>query len=171
MHNICPFGFAASVTSKGSDQGDLDIEFEMIIESHLDALDISSREKANNSNLHIIAYGNLFESEEDTTEDSPSECDQEVNQSQNLGRKTRRYKRQQYRANVQAKINKERSIVEWLSYVGACDAHRKLIDNWGEYLQSVMWCRTQPLDIAQLEIIEKPKLSCTAWRHQNKELA
>ena len=72
---------------------------------------------------------------------------------------------------MRAKINKERSTAEWLSYVGAYDAHRKLVDNWGEYLQNVMWCSPQPHDIAQIEIAEKPKLSRTAQRRQSRELA
>ena len=42
----------------------------------------------------------------------------------------------------------------WLMYLGACDA---LVDNWGEYLDSAMWCSPQLLDISQVEIVEKPK--------------
>ena len=34
-----------------------------------------------------------------------------------------------------------------------------------------MWCSPQPHDIAQIEIVEKPKLSRTARRRQSRELA
>ncbi|MCO5551478.1 hypothetical protein L7F22_004982 [Adiantum nelumboides] len=54
---------------------------------------------------------------------------------------------------------------------GSFGCHQKLVDNWGEHLQSVMWCSPQPHDIAQLEIAKKPKLSRTTRRRQNRELS
>ena len=79
-----------------------------------------------------IAYGSLSESEEGTSEDPSSELDSNVSQNRGLGKTRRSYKRRRYQENVRAKINKERSTAEWLSYVGAYDAHWKLVDNWGE---------------------------------------
>ncbi|MCO5606025.1 hypothetical protein L7F22_060212 [Adiantum nelumboides] len=55
--------------------------------------------------------------------------------------------------------------------LGALDAHQKLVDNWSEHLQSVMWRNPQPHEITQLEIAKKPKLSRTTRRRQNRELS
>ncbi|MCO5585922.1 hypothetical protein L7F22_039856 [Adiantum nelumboides] len=68
-------------------------------------------------------------------------------------------------------MNKKQSTANWLCYLGALDAQQKLVENWGEHFQSVMWCSTQPHDIAQLKIARKPKLSHTVRRRQNRELA
>ncbi|KAI5071385.1 hypothetical protein GOP47_0013636 [Adiantum capillus-veneris] len=125
--------------------------------------------ESEHSRLSTTIYGNLYESEEDTREDLSGESSSNIYQNQNLNKKQRSYKRRRYQANVRARINKERSTAEWLSYLGACDAHRKLVENWGEHLQSVMWCSPRPIDLAQLKVTE-PKLSRTIRRRQNREL-
>ncbi|MCO5596986.1 hypothetical protein L7F22_051058 [Adiantum nelumboides] len=102
---------------------------------------------------------NLFWTEEDPSEDHSTDFGLGTTHNYKSDKKRKKYKRRQYRANVRAKMNKKQSTANWLYYLEALDAHRKLVDNWGEHLQSVMWFSPQPHDIAQLEIAKKPKLS------------
>lgn len=152
-----------------------EVEADSEPDSEPEATTNAPSQQTNHSRPKTTAYAYVSESEEGTSEDQSSESGLNEDQNQNLNGKRRSYKRRRYRANVRARINKERTTVEWLSYVGAYDAHRnahrKLVDNWGEYLQSVMWCSPQPIDISQIELEEKPKLSRTVRRRQNKEAA
>ncbi|MCO5561498.1 hypothetical protein L7F22_015119 [Adiantum nelumboides] len=114
---------------------------------------------------------NLTSTEEDPSEDHSTDFALGTTHNYKSDKNRKKYKRRRYRANVRAKMNKKQSTADWLCYLGALDAHQKLVDNWGEHLQSVMWCSPQPHDIVQLEIAKKPKLSRTTRRRQNRELS
>ena len=158
-------------SSEDSDQYDSGTESQGETDSEADEWQNHPSLKTTQLEPSATTYGSLSNSEGDTSQDHSSESDLDISPRQNRDKPRRSYKRRRYRANVRAKINKAQSTVEWLCYVGACDAHHKLVDNWGGYLQDVMWCRPQPHDIAQIELAEKPKLSRTARRRQNRELA
>ncbi|WP_219824247.1 hypothetical protein, partial [Enterobacter cloacae complex sp. GF14B] len=134
-------------------------------------LNLSANVGTNHSGPSGTLYDHLSKGAEDTSSDSSSDSSLEIHRNKKLDNKSERHKTRQYRANVRARINEKISTAEWLNYIGACDAHRKLVDNWDEYLQSVMWCSPQPIDIAQLEATRKPKLSRTIRIRQNRQLA
>ncbi|MCO5552331.1 hypothetical protein L7F22_005842 [Adiantum nelumboides] len=144
---------------------------ESMVESTIETSLNSKLDEEVNIGSSSTPSDNLTSTEEDPSEDHSTDFALGTTHNYKSDKKRKKYKRRRYRANVRAKMNKKQSTADWLCYLGALDAHRKLVDNWGEHLQSVMWCSPQPHDIAQLEIAEKPKLNRTTRRRQNRKLS
>ncbi|MCO5586497.1 hypothetical protein L7F22_040437 [Adiantum nelumboides] len=131
---------------------------DLMVESTIETSLNSELDEEVNTGSSSTPSDNLTLIEEDPSEDHSTDFALGITHNYKSDKKRKKYKRRRYRANVRAKMNKKQSTADWLCYLGALDAHRKLVDNWGEHLQSVMWCSPQLHDIAQLEIAEKPKL-------------
>ncbi|MCO5602784.1 hypothetical protein L7F22_056922 [Adiantum nelumboides] len=114
---------------------------DLMVESTIETSLNSELDEEVNTGSSSTPSDNLSSTEEDSSEDHSTDFALGTTHNYKLDKKCKKYKRRRYRANVRAKMNKKQSIVDWLCYLGALDAHRKLVDNWGD--RKVVYTKAQ----------------------------
>ena len=60
---------------------------------------------------------------------------------------------------------------QWLQYVGAFDANRKLVNDWGERLQHLMHRKSPHIELKKIDTQKESKSSKASRRRKNREAA
>ena len=111
-------------------------------------------------------------SESDSTSDSSNpRTDDESKKKTTKSRKSFKSWRRDKRvtANHNHRMKECVTTAQWLQYVGAFDANRKMVANWGENMQHILHSQPPHSDIKQTEVVKSPKSRKFERRKKNRE--